>query len=175
MSYIAHVLVLVGVFALLALALNLLLGYAGLLHLGIAALFGVGAYLSAIFSLEGVPVYVTILIAVLLTGLISVLIGLPSLRVRGDFFVLVTLGFGFVQSIDPLMGFSAVLKGFTAAVLGGIGSVPGAVMGGYLIGLVENVGILFVPSGYKDALTFVVLIIVLLILPNGIFPKRVRM
>lgn len=81
---------------------------------------------------------------------------------------------GFMQSIDPLMSLSIVLKGFTAAVLGGIGSIPGAVVGGYVIGLLENIGILFVPSGYKDALTFVLLILVLLIVPNGLFPKRVR-
>lgn len=81
---------------------------------------------------------------------------------------------GFMQNVDPLMSLSVVLKGFTAAVLGGIGSIPGAVVGGYVIGLLENIGILFVPSGYKDALTFILLILVLLILPNGLFPKRVR-
>jgi len=72
------------------------------------------------------------------------------------------------QNIEPVMGTSLMIKGFTASVIGGIGSVPGAVLGSYIIGLVENIGIMFLPSGYKDAIAFVILFIFLFFKPNGI-------
>jgi branched-chain amino acid transport system permease protein len=73
--------------------------------------------------------------------------------------------------IDPLMGFIPGLKAFVAAVIGGIGSVPGAVLGGYALGLFEIllVGLLPVAfSGYRDAFVFLLLIVVLLLRPNGL-------
>lgn len=73
--------------------------------------------------------------------------------------------------IDPLMGFIPGLKAFVAAVIGGIGSVPGAVLGGYTLGLFEIllVGLLPVAySGYRDAFVFALLIVVLLLRPNGL-------
>lgn len=73
--------------------------------------------------------------------------------------------------IDPLMGFIPGLKAFVAAVIGGIGSVPGAVLGGYALGLFEilMVGLLPVDySGYRDAFVFLLLIVVLLLRPNGL-------
>lgn len=72
--------------------------------------------------------------------------------------------------IDPLMGVLIGLKAFAAAVVGGIGSVTGAVLGGFIIGFTEVVVITFLPelSGYKDAFAFVFLILVLLFRPSGI-------
>jgi len=72
------------------------------------------------------------------------------------------------QNVEPNMGFSLIIKGFTGAIIGGIHMVPGAVLGSYLLGLVENFGIWFLPSGYKDAIAFVLLFIFLLIRPQGI-------
>jgi branched-chain amino acid transport system permease protein len=76
---------------------------------------------------------------------------------------------GFVfTNIWNTMGFTAGLKGFTAAVVGGIGNIPGAMLGGMLIGLIEAFSQGFVSSTYKDVITFLVLIIFLLIRPRGL-------
>ncbi len=71
------------------------------------------------------------------------------------------------------MGFGAGLKGFTAAVLGGIGNIPGAMLGGFILGLAETFAVVFVSSAYKDIVAFVVLIIVLLIRPRGLLGARI--
>lgn len=75
-------------------------------------------------------------------------------------------------NLEPSMGFNAVLKGIIASIIGGIGSIPGALFGGVFLGLVENLGIAFIPAGWKDAIAFGVLIIFLLLLPQGIFGKK---
>jgi branched-chain amino acid transport system permease protein len=71
------------------------------------------------------------------------------------------------------MGFTAGLKGFTAAVVGGIGSIPGAMLGGLLLGLLETFAVGFVSATYRDAIAFVVLVIVLLIRPLGLLGARI--
>lgn len=71
------------------------------------------------------------------------------------------------------MGFTAGLKGFTAAVLGGIGSIPGAMLGGFILGLAETFAVAFISSTYKDVVAFVVLVIVLLVRPQGLFGKKI--
>ena len=71
------------------------------------------------------------------------------------------------------MGGSLGLKGFVAATLGGIGSVPGAVVGGILIGVIESVGAGIFSSGWRDAIVFGVLIVVLFVRPEGLFGRSV--
>ena len=71
------------------------------------------------------------------------------------------------------MGFAAGLKGFTAAVLGGIGSIPGAMLGGFILGLAETFAVAFISATYKDVVAFVVLVIVLLVRPRGLLGARV--
>ena len=82
------------------------------------------------------------------------------------------------KSILPLMGVQMGLKAFVAAVVGGIGSIPGAMLGGLLMGLIESfvkgaprVGA-FDPSRWTDALAFVLLIVVLLVRPAGLLGKN---
>jgi len=74
-------------------------------------------------------------------------------------------------SIDPLVGFIPGIKAFVAAVLGGIGSIPGALLGGFLIGQAETLVAAY-NSTYKDAIAFVILIVVLLVKPSGLLGKR---
>ena len=79
--------------------------------------------------------------------------------------------------VETEMGALAGLKGFAAAVLGGFGSVPGAIIGGVVLGLSENLGASFISTAYKDAIAFVILILVLILMPNGIMGgkgKRVK-
>lgn len=71
-------------------------------------------------------------------------------------------------NIEPTMGMDAILKGIIASIVGGSGSVPGALVGGVLLGLAENFGIWQIPSGWKDAIAFTILILFLLFRPYGI-------
>jgi branched-chain amino acid transport system permease protein len=70
--------------------------------------------------------------------------------------------------INPLMGVLTGLKAFVAAVLGGIGNIPGALIGGILIGLAEQLTAGYISPDYRDAITFVILILVLLLKPEGL-------
>jgi branched-chain amino acid transport system permease protein len=83
------------------------------------------------------------------------------------------------QAIDPFMGVLPGMKAFVAAVLGGIGSMPGAALGGVLLGVLETliVGyskVLGIPPGYRDAVAFVILILILLFKPSGLLGKNQR-
>jgi len=71
--------------------------------------------------------------------------------------------------VNYSIGYIAGIKAFTAAVLGGIGSIPGAMFGGILLGLVESLSAGYISSEYKDAYAFIILIIILLIKPSGLF------
>jgi branched-chain amino acid transport system permease protein len=71
--------------------------------------------------------------------------------------------------IDPLMGLMPGLKAFVAAVLGGIGSVPGAMVGGLLLGVIETLVTGYLSSTYRDAIAFVILVLILLVRPTGLF------
>ncbi|MAG91210.1 branched-chain amino acid ABC transporter permease [Candidatus Woesearchaeota archaeon] len=99
--------------------------------------------------------FYTFLIAAFLGGVAGILIGLE-------------------QNLYPRMGIIIIIKGFISAVVGGITSVPGAIVGGLFIGLVENLGIWFLPSGYKDVISFTILLLFLLFRPQGIFGVKKR-
>jgi branched-chain amino acid transport system permease protein len=71
------------------------------------------------------------------------------------------------------MGFTLMLKGFAATVLGGWGSLKGAVYGGLLVGLMEALGATYISSDYKDVVAFGLIVLVLIVRPRGLFPERV--
>ncbi len=97
MSYYLTVAILVGIWVSLALSLNILTGYAGQVSLGHAAFFGIGAYTSAVLTVRYEQgFWIGLLGAILITGLVGSILGLPSLRVRHDFLVLATMGINFV-------------------------------------------------------------------------------
>ncbi|MEA4884186.1 MAG: branched-chain amino acid ABC transporter permease [Clostridia bacterium] len=85
----------------------------------------------------------------------------------------VMVGMYYMQ-VDFMIGFSAGLKAFTAAVLGGIGNFHGAMAGGLVLGLAESVGVLLAPPVYKDAIVFAVLILTLILKPAGLFGQESR-
>ena len=72
-------------------------------------------------------------------------------------------------NIEPTMGFNAILKGIIASIIGGMGSIPGAVLGGFFLGLAENLGIWKIQAAWKDSIAFAILIVFLLFRPGGIF------
>ena len=80
----------------------------------------------------------------------------------------------YYNSIDPLMGMLPGLKAFIAAVIGGIGIIPGAMLGGVFLGLTETMVSAYGNSLYKDAVDFAILIIILIIKPSGFLGKNVR-
>ena len=77
-------------------------------------------------------------------------------------------------SISPTMGSMPGIKAFTAAVLGGIGSIPGAFVGGLLLGVIENLSKAYISQQLSDAIVFAVLIVILLLKPNGLLGKKKR-
>lgn len=80
----------------------------------------------------------------------------------------------YYNAISPLMGIMPGLKAFVAAVLGGIGIIPGAMTGGFLLGIVEAMVSGYGKSLYRDPVAFIILIIILIVKPAGLFGKNVR-
>lgn len=80
----------------------------------------------------------------------------------------------YYNTINPLMGITPGLRAFVAAVIGGIGIIPGAMFGGYFLGMTETMVSAYGGSLYKDAVAFGILIIVLLIKPNGLLGRNVK-
>ncbi len=123
-EYVISVAVFVGIWVTLALSLNILTGYAGQVSLGQAAFFGIGAYTSAVLSLKyGCPFWAGFLGAILVTGLVGMVLGLPSLRVRHDFLVLATMGINFVvvavfKYVDYFGGAMGMVNILAPSVLG---------------------------------------------------------
>lgn len=76
---------------------------------------------------------------------------------------------GTIYAINPMMGALAGLKGWSVAILGGIGSITGSLIGGLILGVAENLTAGFISTGYKDAIGFVIMIVVLLVKPTGLF------
>jgi branched-chain amino acid transport system permease protein len=111
-------------------------------------------------SLMGIPV----------NGTISFTFALGSvLAAAGG----ILFAFAYPQ-VSPTMGTMPGLKAYVAAVFGGIGSIPGAMLGGIVLGVAETMTKGFLSSQYADAISFSILIIILLVKPSGILGKRVR-
>jgi branched-chain amino acid transport system permease protein len=94
-DYQTSVLVLAGIYVMLGLSLNIIVGYAGLFQLGHAAFYGIGAYTAAILNLRlGLPIFVLMPVGAIVAGLFAFLISRPILHLRGDYLCIVTIAFG---------------------------------------------------------------------------------
>jgi branched-chain amino acid transport system permease protein len=114
-----------------------------------------------IVGLMGVKASRLISFAFLLSGLLAGVAGVLWVIQRG--------------SVDPLMGFKPVLAAFIVAVIGGLGSLTGAVVGGFILSAIEIALQTWLPASvmpYRDAITYTIVVIILSIFPNGIFGKR---
>jgi branched-chain amino acid transport system permease protein len=116
-QYVFHVLTMAGIYAILAISLNLLIGSTGLFSLGHAAFYGIGAYASALLTLKGhLPFVAAFLLSGIITALIGGLIAFPALRLKGIFLAIGTLGFNEIIrllaiNLDTLTGGPAGLPG----------------------------------------------------------------
>jgi len=117
-GYIVTLAITVGIYIILALGLNIIVGYAGQISLGHAAFWAIGAYTSAILSVKfGLPIWASAIMAVIITTAIGIVLGMPSLRVRDDFLAITTMGINFiVQAVFLYVPF------FGGAL--GIGNIP---------------------------------------------------
>jgi branched-chain amino acid transport system permease protein len=152
-------LTIIFIFAILALGLNVVVGYAGLLHLGIAAFFGVGAYITGILTVPSNPFQVGFLVALVAStigaALLGFVLGAPLLRLRGDYLALVTLGFGEVVrfSIRNLEEITGGTKG--------LNPIPAPELPGWLASAAGRLG--FELDWYQDYRPFYFLALGLLI------------
>lgn len=145
--------------------------------IGVAALLMLGLHLFVTYSKTGRAMRATAqdqdaasLMGVNIDRVVAITFAIGS-SLAGAAGVLAGLYFNAVQ---PYMGLMAGLKAFAAAVLGGIGSIPGAMIGGLVIGLTEILGVTVNLSEYKDAFAFTILILVLLFRPSGILGRKVN-
>jgi len=111
----------------------------------------------------------------------AMVVGIPVERIHWSSFAIGTalaaLGgalIGPLFLVFPQMGDVPLVKGLAAILLGGMGSVPGAVAGGLILGVVESVSTLFLPTDYRDSIAFVVMVAILLVRPQGLFGRRMR-
>src|SRR5688572_17532736 len=111
----------------------------------------------------------------------AMVVGIPVERIDMASFALGTalaaLGGALVGPlflVFPLMGDAPMVKGLAGILLGGMGSVPGAVVGGFIIGVTEALSTLFLPTDYRDSVAFSVMVLILLAWPRGLFGVRVR-
>ncbi|MGZ8562288.1 MAG: branched-chain amino acid ABC transporter permease [Candidatus Limnocylindria bacterium] len=126
-SFLSQVLVFVGLYTLLALGLNIVVGYAGLLDLGYVAFYAVGSYLTALLTSPisslglGIPFWIALPVVVLGAAMTGLFIGAPVLRLRGDYLAIVTLGFG---EISRILFLSDALKPWFGGAQGILGVPP---------------------------------------------------
>lgn len=113
------------------------------------------------------------------------LVSAKLMGINTDFVISFTFGVGsalaclagifvgtYYDAVSSIIGYSYGLKAFAAAILGGIGNIPGAMLGGFVLGIVETLGAAYISTGYKDAFAFGILIIVLIFKPAGILGKK---
>ena len=97
-AYLYSILATASIFTLLALSLNIITGYAGQAMMGIAVFFGIGAYTAAICTTHGVPFFAALVVAMVVSGLFGVVLGVISLRLQEDFLAITTIGINFVMA-----------------------------------------------------------------------------
>lgn len=95
-AYLIHLLILIGIYLILAISLQLAVGFTGLLNLGHIAFYAIGAYVSALLALAGWPFWICLLLAGTISMLFGVLLSIPTNKLKGDYLALATLGFTFV-------------------------------------------------------------------------------
>lgn len=115
-NYLVHLAILIGVYGILAVSLDFAVGFTGMLNLGHVAFFGIGAYVSALLAVNGMPVFASIFCGVIVAAIFGVFISIPTTRLKGDYLALATLGFTFIMG--------SVARNWTGLTRGALG-IPG--------------------------------------------------
>jgi len=95
-AYLIHILILICIYLILALSLQISVGYSGMLNLGHIAFYGVGAYTSTLLALAGTPFLLCLLAAGLVSAVVGFLLSLPTDKIKGDYLALITVGFSYI-------------------------------------------------------------------------------
>ena len=110
-QYIMRIIIMMGIYTMLGLGLNMLTGYTGMVSLGHAGFYGIGAYTSALLSLNwGLPFYLSAIAGTILAGLFGWLVSLPTLKLKGPYLTIVTLGFGEIAKM-VFLNWKSVTRG----------------------------------------------------------------
>lgn len=126
-NYLLHVLSLVAIYTILAVGLNLLMGYAGQVSLGHAAFYGIGAYTSGLLTVKlGWSPWLALPAGIVLTSLVALMVGVPCLRLRGNYLAMATLGFGWIVFI-VMKNWSELTDGIS-----GLTNIPKLAIGGFV-------------------------------------------
>lgn len=128
MEYLLHILILIGVYTILSVSLNLLVGYTGILSIAHAAFYGVGAYVAALMALNfNTPFLLNLILAIIAGGMFGAVVGIPSLRLKDDYFIIATFAF-------QIITFSVLnnLVDFTGGPLG-LPGIPQPVIFGFTV------------------------------------------
>jgi len=129
-AYLISVMTFIGIWIIMAMSLNLLVGYAGQVSIGHAAFFGIGGYTVAVATVKmGLPFPIDLVLAAVVSGILGGFLGLPALRVRHDFLVLATIGINFI--VVAVFQYTPALGG----AYGIVGIPPIAIAGVELLGL----------------------------------------
>jgi branched-chain amino acid transport system permease protein len=115
-NYLIHLGILVAIYSILTISLNWAVGFTGLLNLGHVGFFGIGAYVSALLAVNGIPVWISIIIGGIAGLIAGFLLALPTSRLKGDYLALATLGFSFIMG--------SVARNWTDVTRGALG-IPG--------------------------------------------------
>ena len=129
-NYLVHLGILICIYSILTVSLNWAVGFTGLLNLGHVGFFGIGAYASALFAMNGVPIWLSLILGALFAGVSGLLLALPTTRLKGDYLALATLGFAFIMG--------SVARNWTGLTRGALGipGIPKIVHGNYAFLLV---------------------------------------
>ena len=116
LAYLANIAIFAGIYAILTVSLNIICGYTGIFSVAHAAFFGLGAYVTGLLAVNGFPFWLAAAIGLLAAGIMGALLGIPALRLRGDYMLIATLGFGEVfrailVNWDRVTGGSSGVKG----------------------------------------------------------------
>ena len=147
-AYLLHLLIFICIYAILSMSLNLITGFAGMLNLGHAAFFGIGAYASVLLVMAGFPFWVGFIAAGLVAAFFGFLLSIPSLRLRGDFLAIATLAFGEI--------IRSILLNWTELTRGPLG-IPGIPKPEFFGIVFDSMGMYLVLAFAVAAVTYVAL------------------
>ena len=164
-----------SIYALTALGFIIIYNASGVVNFAQGEFVMIGGMTTAFAVSLGMPLWAAALVAVVVTVIVGLLLQVLAIRPARDAsvvsLIIITIGASiFLKGAE--VGVMLAVKGFAAAMLGGMGSPIGAIIGGLALGLVEAMTAGFISSTYKDAVPFLLILLVLVIRPQGLIGSR---